>query len=86
MEDHRLLAGEAMNIDALGQTWTFTPQVVRLLKLTGLDPENTIKTIIMSHGSKKGFDDGVYEVESYGIPLQLRVSNNSVIVDDPYAW
>ncbi|MDX1435884.1 MAG: hypothetical protein R3335_03675 [Anaerolineales bacterium] len=86
MENHKLRSGDSIIIEALGQTWYFTPEVVRMLKLTGLDPEDTMKTIIMSHGSKKGFEDGVYEVESFGLPLQLTVKDTSVIVDDPYAW
>ena len=86
MENHRLRSGDSIIIEALGQTWYFTPDVVRMLRMSGLDPEDTLKTIIMFHGSKKGFDDGEYEVESFGFPLRLTVREKAIIVDDPYAW
>ncbi|MDX1436314.1 MAG: hypothetical protein R3335_05865 [Anaerolineales bacterium] len=79
-------SGESIIIEALGQTWFFTPDVVRVLSITGADPLDTMKTIIMDYGSQKGFKEGVYEIDTFGTELRLTVSDNSVIVDDPYAW
>jgi hypothetical protein len=86
MADKRRRPGEPIIIEALGQTWYFSPDVIRELRVTGIDPHDTLKTIILFHGSKRGFENGEYEVESYGIPLRLTVSDNSILVEDPYAW
>ena len=79
-------SGESIIIEALGQTWFFTPDVVRVLSMAGVDPQDSVRTIILDFGSKKRFDNGVYEVDTFGTQLRLTVSDDSVIVDDPYAW
>jgi hypothetical protein len=71
-------------IDALGQSWTFTPAVIRLLPLNGGRPHDTLKAIILAHGSMKGYEEGVYEVDSFGITLRFTVNGDSILVDDPY--
>lgn len=78
-------SGDTISIEALDQTWYFTPDVMRVFRMTGLDPDVVIKTIIMHEGSKNGFVDGVYQVFSFGIEIQLRVEEGSVHVEDPYA-
>ena len=77
---------ETKTIQALDQTWYFTPDVIRVFRITGLDPELVMKTLIMEEGSMKQFEDGVYKVYSFGFEVQLRVENGSVFVEDPYAW
>jgi hypothetical protein len=72
-------------IEALGQTWTFTPEVLRLLPFNGGDPEDTLKTVILAHGSMRRYEEGVFQVDSFGITLRFTVRGNSIIVDDPYA-
>ena len=79
-------SGESIIIEALGQTWFFTPDVVRVLAVAGVDPQDSVRTIILDFGSKKRFNDGVYEVDTFGTQLRLTVNNDAVIVDDPYAW
>lgn len=79
-------SGESIIIEALGQTWFFTPDVVRVLAVAGIDPRDSVRTIILDFGSKKRFADGVYEVDTFGTQLRLTVTDDSVIVDDPYAW
>ena len=86
MADQRRRTGDPIIIEALGQTWYFTPDVIRELRTAGMDPQDSLKTIIMFHGSKRGIEVGEYEVESFGIPLRLTVTENSIIVEDPYAW
>jgi hypothetical protein len=86
MKNPRWRIDKPVIIEALGQIWYFSPDVIRILALSGVDPLDTLKTIIMFHGSKKGYDDGEYEVESFGIPLRLTVRSNSITVEDPYAW
>lgn len=79
------LSGENRSIEALNQTWYFTPDVIRVFRITGLDPESVMKTLIMEEGSMKPYDDGVYQVYSFGLEIQLRVEDGSVYVEDPYA-
>ena len=86
MPDQRSPTYEAVIIEALGQTWHFTPDIVRTLTITGLNPHDTMKMIIMFHGSKKGIDAGEYEIDSAGIPIKLTAKEDLIVVDDPYAW
>jgi hypothetical protein len=77
---------ETKTIQALDQTWYFTPDVIRVFRIAGLDPEVVMKGLIMEEGSMKPYDDGVYKVFSFGFEIQLRVASGAVFVGDPYAW
>jgi hypothetical protein len=73
-------------IDALDLTWYFTPDVIRVFSITGVDPQDILKSIILDHGPSKGLDEGVHNVVSSGFEIQLRVEGKYVLVEDPYAW
>jgi hypothetical protein len=70
-------------LEALGQTWYFTPDVVSELASDSPDPCDTLKTIVLTHGSLRGYEDGIYYVDNFGMLLRLTVSQHSIIVDDP---
>lgn len=75
---------EPVVIEALGQVWYFTPRVVRLLSYENSSTFDAMKSLILVHGSKKHFQIGEYQIESYGIPLRLSVDEDLIIVYDPY--
>ena len=77
--------GEPIVIEALGQSWTFTSDVIRLLPFNGLSPHDTLKKIILWNGSMKGYDDGVFQVDISGITLRFTVNGDQILVDDPYS-
>lgn len=85
MADKYWRPGEPVVIEALGQTWTFSSDVIRLLPFNGLSPHDTLKQVILWHGSMKGYDDGVYEVDVAGIALRFTVAGDTVAVEDPYS-
>jgi hypothetical protein len=84
MGERALFTTPPMIIEALGQTWYFTPDVFRELGFNRMDPEPTLKSIIMTHGSMKGFEEGVYFGDILGVPLRFTVQDNTIIVDEPY--
>ncbi|HJS29936.1 MAG TPA: hypothetical protein VJ768_09965 [Anaerolineales bacterium] len=85
MNEFQWRRGEPIVIEALGQTWTFTPAVIRLLPFNGGSPHGTLKAIILAHGSMRGYEEGIYEVDSFGITLKFTVTGDAIVVDDPYA-
>jgi hypothetical protein len=76
---------ESIILEALGQTWYFTPDVVEALAGGSSNPAETLRTLVLSHGSLRGYEDGVYHVDGFGILLRLTVRGSSIIVDDPYS-
>lgn len=77
---------ETKTIQAFDQTWYFTPDVIRVFRITGLDPESVMKGLILEEGSMLPCEDDVYKLYGFGFELQLRVEDGSVFVEDPYAW
>ncbi|MDX1435886.1 MAG: hypothetical protein R3335_03685 [Anaerolineales bacterium] len=78
--------GEPIVIEALGQTWTFTADVIRLLPFNGVSPHDTLKQIILAYGTMRGYEEGIFEVDSFGgITLRFTVEGNQILVEDPYA-
>ncbi|HJS29937.1 MAG TPA: hypothetical protein VJ768_09970 [Anaerolineales bacterium] len=85
MAQIRSVAYDSIILEALGQTWYFTPDVVSELANDSADPKETLRTLVLSHGSLRGYEDGVYHVDDFGILLRLTVRESSIIVDDPYS-
>ena len=75
-------SGRGITIDALGQTWHFTGAAVNSLGLTDNEALELLKMIVVEHGTARGYEDGVFDVETGAFVLRFTVSGDEITVDE----
>ena len=68
-------------IEAFGQTWHFTPGVLKALKPYGIGDTTSLEALVIDLTSIKGLEDGVHQVNYLGMELRLLVRENSILVE-----
>ena len=68
-------------IEAFGQTWHFTPGVLKALKPYGIGDPTSLEALVIDLTSINGLEDGVHKVSYLGIELRLLVRGKSILVE-----
>ncbi len=70
-----------VRIEALGQSWFFTPIAIEALMLTEREALELLKIIVVEHGTAKGYREGIFDVETGELVLRFAVSGTEITVD-----
>ena len=82
----RLKPSRPRIIEAFGQTWHITPQVLTSLAPYGVGPPPTVKAMVIDLTSSKGLKEGDRIIDYLGVELKISVRGELVRVDDPYTY